>query len=202
MNVAVLVHLAVHGVQYAQLIELLGRLRAVFEHGAHGGVAVDVGVVALHVRLARLVERQLVHRLHQPRIGFADARTFGAVQYVLLGGAHQPVLDENGFHLVLHLFDGRNVVGRKLLHDLLRQRRGARRVVNVRGFQGLVDGAGDLRHIESDSASVSFYDLFHTVYLSVFVNFTRFFPTQYIDWLRPFLRRPPQYIVVSPSRVL
>ena len=43
------VGLGVLGLEDEHLVELLGALGAILEHGAHGGVAVDVGVLPLDV---------------------------------------------------------------------------------------------------------------------------------------------------------
>ena len=60
----------------AHLVELLGRLRAVLEHGAHGGVGVDVGVLALHVRVRRLRERDVLERLDEAARRGTGCRTW------------------------------------------------------------------------------------------------------------------------------
>ena len=54
VDIALAVGLGVARVDDAHLVELLGRFRAVLQHGAHGGVGVDVGVLALHVGIGGL----------------------------------------------------------------------------------------------------------------------------------------------------
>ena len=49
MNIAVDVRLGVLRVEDVHLVELLRALAAVFQHGSHGGVAVDICVFALDV---------------------------------------------------------------------------------------------------------------------------------------------------------
>ena len=49
MNISVSVRLGMGGVQHIAFIEMLCTLGAVFQHGAHGGVAVDICVFALDI---------------------------------------------------------------------------------------------------------------------------------------------------------
>ena len=49
VDVAVKMRFGVDGIKHKHVVELLGALRAVFEHGAHGRVAVDIGVFALDI---------------------------------------------------------------------------------------------------------------------------------------------------------
>ena len=53
MDIALAVRLGMLRIEDEHLIELLGALGAVLEHGAHGGIAVDVGVLSLDVVLER-----------------------------------------------------------------------------------------------------------------------------------------------------
>ena len=73
MDVALCVGLGMLGLEDAHLVELLGALRTVLEHGAHGGVCVDVGVLALDVALRRLGEGDVVEGLHQAGVDLARA---------------------------------------------------------------------------------------------------------------------------------
>ena len=63
MDVAFAVSARVAGIQNAHLVELLRGFGAILQHGAHGGVGVDVGVFALHVGVRCLGERDVLQRL-------------------------------------------------------------------------------------------------------------------------------------------
>ena len=62
--IALSVRLRVNRVEDVHLVELLRALRAVFEHRTHSGVAVDISVLALDVRVARRLKRQVLVGLH------------------------------------------------------------------------------------------------------------------------------------------
>ena len=63
MDVAFAVSARVAGIQNAHLVELLRGFGAILQHGAHGGVGVDVGVFALHVGVRCLGERDVLQCL-------------------------------------------------------------------------------------------------------------------------------------------
>ena len=124
VDVAVAVRRCMRRVKDEHLVELLCALRAVLEHGAHRGIAVDVGVLALDVVLDGGLEGQILVDLHQVGIHLTHARTLVAVQDVFLRGAGVAALDEHGLDRVLNLFYRRDFLADslfKLLFDLLRQ---------------------------------------------------------------------------------
>ena len=117
----------------AHLVELLGRLGAVLEHGAHGGVGVDVGVLALHVRIGGLGERDVLERLDEAAVHVAGTAALGAVEDVGLGRLHEAGLDERLLHEVLHaLHRGHALDGAalQLVHHFLRDLLGSRAVLH------------------------------------------------------------------------
>ena len=146
----------------AHLVELLGRLRAVLEHGTHGGVGVDVGVLALHVRVRRLRERDVLERLDEAAVHVARAAALGAVQDVGLGRLHEAGLDKRLLYQVLHaLHRGHALDGAalQLLHHLARDVLGSRAVLHgaaclERAFHRL----GDLALVEFRRAPVALDD--------------------------------------------
>ena len=52
--------------------EIFGPLRPILEHGAHGGVGVDVGVFPLNVGVLGVGKGQLLVNVHQVRLALAD----------------------------------------------------------------------------------------------------------------------------------
>ena len=124
VNITVAVRRCVSRVEDEHFVELLCALGAVFEHGAHRGVAVDVCVFALDVVLDGGLEGKVLIDLHQAGVHFAHAGALVAVQDVLLRGAGVAALDEHGFDRVLYLLDGRDFLADslfKLLFHLLSQ---------------------------------------------------------------------------------
>ena len=106
VDVALAVGLGEARVDDAHLVELLGRFRAVLQHGAHGGVGVDVGVLALHVGVGGLREGDVLQRLDEAGVHVAHAAALGAIEDVGLGGLHEAGLDEGLLHQVLYAFHG------------------------------------------------------------------------------------------------
>ena len=52
-------------VKYVHLIELLGTLRTVLEHGTHSGITVDIGILTLDIALLCGFECKILIDLHQ-----------------------------------------------------------------------------------------------------------------------------------------
>ncbi len=161
VDVAVLVREAVLGVENVHLVELLRAFAAVFQHRAHSGVAVDVGVLALEVVVLGVLEGQIADGRHQPGVHFPDLGTLMTVEDVGLGRARVAALDEGLFHQILHLLHVRDVV-RELLVQTLQHLGG-----NLEGKDVILPAltAGrtenrlrDLVHVKRDNAGVSFLD--------------------------------------------
>lgn len=104
VDVPVLVRLAVLGLQHIHLIELLGSLAAVLEHGAHGGIAVNIGVLSLQIALAGVLEGEIAHGPHQPGLALTHAGTLVAVKNICLCSAGVSQLNQRLFHQILHFF--------------------------------------------------------------------------------------------------
>ena len=165
VDVALAVGLGETRVDDAHLVELLGRLRAVLQHGAHGGVGVDVGVLALHVGIGRLGEGDVLQRLDQAAVDVAHAVALGAVEDVCLGRLDEALLDEGLLHQVLHALDRGGALYGAFL-DLLGHLRGylvGRRAVLHGGARGerLLDRLGYLLDVEFGCTSISFNDRFY-----------------------------------------
>ncbi len=122
MYIAVYMSVGVGRVKDIYLVELLGTLRAVFQHRAHGGVTVNIGVFALDV--SRRFESKILIYLHQLGVHLAGSGTLCPVENVRLGGLGVPALDKHFLHHVLNLLD-RGVASYdgygKLLADLVSQ---------------------------------------------------------------------------------
>ena len=155
----------------AHLVELLGRLAAVLEHGAHRGVGVDVGVLALHVRIGGFGERDVLERLDEAAVHVAGTAALGAVEDVGLRRLDEALLDKRLLHEVLHALhrghalDGpalqlvdhflRDLVGsRAILHGTARLKRAPHRLGDLvlpelRPATVALDDGGD--HAEASS---------------------------------------------------
>ena len=59
--------------------KVLGALGAVLQHGAHGGVGVDVGVLALHVGIGGLGEGDVLQSLDEAGVHVAHTAALGAI---------------------------------------------------------------------------------------------------------------------------
>ena len=161
VDVALAVRLGLLGAEEELFVVFLRRRRAVLQHRAHRGVAVDVRVVALQVAVPRVARRDLVEDVHERRVLLARPGAVGAVEDVGLGdvlvaGAHERHLDR-----VLHLFDVRDAVGVLFVDDGVdgvRQAGGGRRVAAAGGLHCKGDGADDLRLVVGDDAAVALED--------------------------------------------
>ena len=108
VNIALPVRLCVLRTKQIHFIISLGACRTDLQHGTHGGVAVDVGVVPLHVAGPGVDVGDLVDGLHQRGVGFSNAGAVGAVQNVCLGGGVEAVVHEL---LLYRILNGLNIGG-------------------------------------------------------------------------------------------
>ena len=173
MDVAFPVSTAVLGVQNEHLAELLGTLGTVLQHGAHGGVAVDVGIFTLDIVLQRGLEGQIFVNLHQTGVHFPGAGALVAVQNVLFGGTGMAVLHQNLFHRILDLLhggQGDHIFVVQQLHYLLRQTLGHLTITTAGSLGGSVDGIGyffDLKGCPTAVALDDFCDHERSSFLSI-----------------------------------
>ena len=86
-------------------VVFLGDLAAVLEHGPHGAVGIDIGILALVVALDSVPEGKVEHGLHHVRPAFPHIRTLLPVQDVRLGHGAVAGFDKGGFDKVLDGFD-------------------------------------------------------------------------------------------------
>ena len=110
MDVTFSMSFCVLRLEYEHLIELLRAFRSVLEHGAHRGVAVDIGVFALRVIIFRILKCKIFIGLHQPGVHISYSGTFRSVEYELLGSSGMAVFDENLLNGVLNLLYCRDFI--------------------------------------------------------------------------------------------
>ena len=159
---ALAVSLGLLGAEEELLVVLLGRRRAVLQHRAHRGVAVDVRVVALEVALLRVAGRDLVEDVHQLRVLLARPGAVGAVEDVALGDVFEAGAHERHFDRVLDLLDRGDLVGILFVEDrvdVLADFAGLFAAAAARGLHRLGDGVDNLGFVVGDNASVALQDL-------------------------------------------
>ena len=105
VDIAALMRRGILRLHQEGLGELLGGLGAVAQHGTHGGVAVDVGVFALDVRIGGILERDLLKLAHEAGIHLPRAAALLAVKNIGLGRAAVALLHQHLLHKVLHMLD-------------------------------------------------------------------------------------------------
>ena len=108
VDVPILMCLGVAGIEHVHIIELLCALAAEFQHAAHSGVAVDVGVLTLDIAVHSVLISDILENLHQARVHLAHTAAFRTVEDIGLGGAHKTLFDQYAFHGILHLLDRGN----------------------------------------------------------------------------------------------
>ena len=88
------------------IVKALGTFRTVFQHGAHGGIRVDVGVFPLQVHVFRPDKGQGGIDLHQLVVHLPQLLMLGPVQDIGLGGFRVVGGDQFFLHHVLDLLHG------------------------------------------------------------------------------------------------
>ena len=161
VNIALPVGFGMLRLQHEHLIELLGALTAVFQHGAHGGVAVDVGIFALDIAVDGVGIGDVLIDFHEAGIHFPGAVALVAVENIGFGGLDVAVVHQNPLHQVLdmlhlrlrdalHLQNGGDLIGQLLDHVGL--------AGLISRIKGLGNGSDNFGLIEFYNAAVSFLD--------------------------------------------
>ena len=172
VDIALAVRLGETRIDDAHLVELLGRFGAILQHGAHGGIGIDVGVLALHVGIGGLGEGDVLQRLDEAGVHITHAAALGAIEDVGLGGLHEAGLDEGFLHEILHALDRRGTLdgaALKLLDDRGGNLLGGGAILHGRArLEGFFHRIGDLLGMEFRRASVALDDGLHHNFLHPF----------------------------------
>ena len=106
MDIPFPVGLGMGGVQDIHLIKLLRALGTILQHGAHGGIAVNIGVFTLNIVVLGGLERQILVYFHQTGIHFAVTGAVGAVKDIFLRRAGMAAFDQHALYHVLDVLHG------------------------------------------------------------------------------------------------
>ncbi len=154
---------ACSGLTHEHQIELLRALGAVFQHRAHRGVAVDIRVFTLDVRIHGGFAGDVVVNAHQARIHFANARALRAIENVRFRRVRKAVFNQHALDDILHLFHARRAIGilRIQFGDDLRCQRVAKftGLVNIARAKCAQNRIGNLFGIECNLPTVALDDL-------------------------------------------
>ena len=183
--IALPVGLGMLGIEHIHLIELLGTFRTILEHGAHGSITVDVGILTLDIIVLRVLEGEILQGLHQAGIHLPYPGAFCPVEDIFLGSAGMTIFNQGMLHRVLYLFYCGDTALNGILHIgfyLLCQILCHFIVVAAQYLCRLVDSVSDLDPVKSDFASVPLDDLCqHSPLLLILVIFSGFI--RYVQYL-------------------
>ena len=173
VDVPFLMRFAVSGLEQEHAVKLFGRLAAVFEHGAHGRVAVDIGVFPFEIDVPRIFAGQIPQRVHEAGFRLPGAGALVAVQDIGFGRTGVARFDKRPLHQVLNMLHiGYAGLGRS--RALLIERGGhgfgnAPGRVPVRAALGAgrpKDRFGYLVHVEGHDTRVTFAEGGHHANIS------------------------------------
>ena len=140
--------------------KIVGTLRTIFQHGPHGSIGIDVGILPFDVRIRRTGERQLPVDIDQVRLGLAHLRVLGAVEDICFCRLGKSILDQLLFHQILDLlyigcFPVRNGI-HHCIHQRLKLIRGDR--FHSGSLVCLADRISDLFYIKRHGHPVPLLD--------------------------------------------
>ena len=160
VDIALGVSLGVYRVEDVHLIEFLCAHRAVLEHGAHSGIAVDVGVLALEVAVLCGLEGKILIDLHKAGVHLSGTGPGGAVKDVSLGSCRVAFLYKHLLDAVLDLLYGRSleILLHKHIDYLARKLQSLVVIAAAYRLCSLVDSAGDLFYIKCNVSAVALLD--------------------------------------------
>ena len=158
VDVAFPVSLGMFRAEQIHLVISLGTGSADLQHGAHGGVAVDVGVVPLHVADPGIGVGDFIDGFHQAGVGLSGPGTIGPVEDVGLGSGAEAMVHQLAFHGILNGFDVGSFGGKMgfqfPLH-IIGYSGGIRCIAVLGGFHGAQNGGGNLVLVKQDHSAIS-----------------------------------------------
>ena len=96
--------------QYIIKDKILGTFGSILQHGTHGRVPVDIGILSLNVFRSSIGVGELLIDIHQGGLGITDLSMFRTVQDVFFGGGGEAIADQCLLYQVLDLFHRRDGV--------------------------------------------------------------------------------------------
>ena len=102
VDIAFPICLGMLGAEQIHLIVGLGTGGSDLQHGAHGGVTVNVGIVPLHITLSGISMGNFLDGLHQAGVGLSSAGTCSPVQNIGLGRSGEAVVHQLPLHRILN----------------------------------------------------------------------------------------------------
>ena len=91
-------------IENKHLIKLLRPFRTIFQHSAHSGISVYVGIFPFDVVFRCILECKVFKDLHQPHVHFPDSGPFRPVQDKFLGRSGMTIFNQDFFHGILYFF--------------------------------------------------------------------------------------------------
>ena len=85
--------------------EMLGTLSAQFQHNAHGGIRIDIGIVTLGIHIYSISKENILIRGHEVFLCNTAFRMFLAVGDILLGDIVEIILHEFLFYNILNFLN-------------------------------------------------------------------------------------------------
>ena len=110
MDIALGMSLSKCRVKDIHLIEFLSAAGAVFKHGTHSGITIDIGVFTLNIAVLGRGESQILIDLHDLCVHLTHSGSVCAVKDVCLCCGCVTLFDEDFFNSILNLFYRRNLI--------------------------------------------------------------------------------------------
>ena len=147
------------GSKNIHLVELLCTLRAVFEHCAHCGISVNVGVFTLNIAISCSLECKILIDFHKAGVHFSYPCSVGSVKDISLGGLCVAAFNKHLFYSVLNLFYGGKLpcliyVCLKIIANLFSHFTGFLIIVATDSSRRLIYSIGYLFNVERYCTSV------------------------------------------------
>ena len=161
MDISVMVGSGVAGIKNIHFVKLLCGLAAVFKHGTHGGIAVDVRVFAFNVVFFCGLESKAFQSLHQAGVHFAHFVAVCAVKNIAFCGAGMAGFYQHFFNHVLNMFNGRDFYKFgifNIIHNHICDGFRFGIIAASVCFCGHKNSVCDFIHIKISYSAVAFYD--------------------------------------------
>ena len=164
MNMNVTIDMCCCNVFWQNIVihKIIGSLGAIFQHGTHGGICINIRILTLDIRICGTGEGKLPVYIHQIRLCLANLGVLCPIKDICLRSLGKSIDNQFLFHKILHLFYVRYLSCRNGFHHFIYQffKLDRRDCLNLGSFICLMNRAADFVHIERYRSSVSlFYGL-------------------------------------------
>ena len=114
MDIAVSVRFGMFRIEHIHFVKMFCSFRTVFKHGAHGSIAVNIGIFSFYIAFFCVRVCYVFKCFHKTCIHVSDACSFSSVKNIAFSCIHISVWYKHTFNIVLYLLNSRSFYSGRL----------------------------------------------------------------------------------------